>query len=130
MATPDDLVVKLSLDRTSHEFYPSVRELVLIYDAVKERRTIDQAVGTGDLITVTYPGNEMVRVDIPPITTHVRASEFISELESVLSNVFQKKDEMSDPSAREDGLEAIQMWLEDQGGALSVHSLYNDVGYK
>lgn len=127
VSNPDDLVVTIRLDRTTHEFYPSVRELLLMYDAVAHRRDVSRVVGTADQVSISHESNDMVQIELPPLAFSAERSKFVAELEAVLRTVFEEKDRMASQKDREEGLSVLQSWLDEQSGATDVRELYDSV---
>lgn len=127
VANPDDVVVTLTLDRTTHEFYPSARDLVRMYDAVVDGREESFTIGTADRISYESIDDELVRVDLAPVSFNVERGVWISELEDLLRTVFEAKDEQSTTAQRADGIEAIQLWLDDHSGETDVEALYRSL---
>jgi len=128
-ATPDDGTVELQLDRTCHEFYPALRELVHIYDAVRHEQEAEFGIGTADLVSLCAPdGNpELVRVDFPPVRFTVERAELLESLRSLLAEVFEAKSQMSNSKERERGLANIQSYIDTHNGETDVRSLYQTI---
>jgi hypothetical protein len=124
VANPDDLTVQIELGRTTHEFYPSLRDMVLLYDALQEKREIERAIGTGDFISTSYSAEGEVRINLPPLEFVTAKDTLLSELESAIRQVFLEKDGRASHQERAEGISAIQSWIDQQGGSINVQEFY------
>jgi len=127
VANPDDLDVTLKLDRTKHDFYPSLRELVLLYDAVVNEREAEFVIGTADFVEITNEDVGAITINLPPICVTVDRESFVASLEDLLGSVFICKDNMGNQDERQKGINLVQSWITSQGGQTDVRNLYQSI---
>ena len=128
-ATPDGLTVELKLDRTSHEFYPALRELVRLYDAVDQRRPDEFVIGTADYVSVAFPAgkDDLVNLNLEPVQVFVSHRKLSESLQSLLREIFERKSEMSTDVQRKEGLTNMQTYLDKHEGETNVKQLYQQL---
>jgi len=126
VANPDDIDVTLRLDRTCHEFYPALRELVLLYDVVRTGREFESAIGTGDFVAVTNKdkSSEFVQLELAPVTIILERNRLVAALEELLSDVFERKDRQSTAMERQNAFEYLEQWIRDNDGETDIESVY------
>ena len=100
VATPDDIDLLVRLDRTTHELYPALRELILLYDVVANNRSYEFVIGTADYVSVSPEKDDIISIELDPIHFKSEQQQMIDGLESVLETAFHKKDEKSRPDCK------------------------------
>jgi hypothetical protein len=123
-ANPDDTTTVVRLDRTTHRFGPSLRELVLIYDRLVSGKNDEFGVGAADHVEIEHVGDDLVRIDLAPVEFKTSRERIVASLEDALRTIFRSKDEQSSATMREEGLRSIQHWIDERGAETDVQALY------
>ena len=127
IANPDDIDVVVELERTTHEVYPSLRELVRLYDAAVNGRDTEFVIGTADYVELNHGSGDTVEINLAPVEIIVDRDALVVALKDLLQSVFEEKTSKSSPDEREQGLNRVQSWIDEHDATTDVRTLYNDL---
>lgn len=93
---------------------------------VSNGREASFAIGTGDYVEVTTDDgdSDLVQLTLAPVTVTLDRETLRTELEELLADVFEAKDERSTAEQREAGLAAVQQWITENDGTTDTEELY------
>lgn len=123
VATPDDLEIVLETYNTTHIMHASLREILRLYYYTSKERACNLGIGTGQTIEIE-PHEGHIRLKKSPLDVVTTFENVRSEIESILSDVFDEKDKVSSESSRDEQLSYLHRHLVDQNENIDLQRLY------